>query len=145
MLGDAGELIVGGYLDHGCAPLSVGDLVHVHNVPVAAVFTGAHHKPPAIGGTAAAVSVDQRAGRSAIDQFAGRGCRSSQFRYSVGAMTAPSAAMRALPGTAANMPAPASVMTVRWSPWAASVIRPSSSSGKTSGPAMLRTPRSGLP
>ena len=60
-------------------------------------------------------------------------------------MTAPSLAIRASPEAAANMPAVLSVTTVRWSPCAARLIAPSSSSLKTSGPATLRVPCSGLP
>ena len=53
--------------------------------------------------------------------------------------------MRASPEAAANRPAWSSVTTGRWSPWAARVILPSSSSVNTSGPAMFRVPRSGAP
>lgn len=60
-------------------------------------------------------------------------------------MTAPSLAISASPRTAANRPAVSSVTTVRWSPRAASVIRPSSSSRKTSGPATSRVARNGAP
>jgi hypothetical protein len=61
------------------------------------------------------------------------------------ARTAPGGAIRTSPGTAPNMPAAGSTTTVRWSPLAASVIRPHSSSVKTSGPATFRVPRSGAP